>query len=160
MPIPGEVTLALFLVAGILLMVYVYRRASRAIETEIGLAGARRTLWFIKNGVIGRPSADESELTYELRVTIECVRFGMKAIEQSAVPLDQVERTRFILQETLDSLETTKPDFATGFSIWVTRTTIGDRAPRAERGDLRPCSAGQVLRRLTRKCEKGWCRGD
>lgn len=108
MPIPGEVTLALFLVAGILLMVYVYRRASRAIETEIRLAAARLTLWFIKNGVIGRPSADESDLAYELRVTIECVRFGMKAIEQSAVPLDQVARTRFILQETLDSLETTR----------------------------------------------------
>ncbi len=70
MSIPGEVQLALFLIAGNLLIVYVYRQASRAIEAEIRFAAARQTLWFIKNGVIARPSADESELAYELRVTI------------------------------------------------------------------------------------------
>jgi hypothetical protein len=89
--IPGEVQLALFLVAGIPLMVYVYLHASRAIEREIRFAAAHQTLWFIKNGAKARPWAVESELGYELRVTIECVRLGMKAIEQSAVPLDQVE---------------------------------------------------------------------
>jgi hypothetical protein len=53
-------------------------------------------------------SADESELAYELRVTIEFVRFGMKAIEQPAVPRDQVQRAKVSLQETLDILETAR----------------------------------------------------
>jgi len=101
-------TTGLVLVAGLLLTVYVYRQVSRAIETEVRFAAARQTMWFMKNGVIARPSADESELAYELRATIECVRFGMKAIEQSAVPLDQVQRAKVSLQETLDSLETAR----------------------------------------------------
>jgi hypothetical protein len=58
--------------------------------------------------VIAWPSAEEYELTYELQVMIACVRFGMKAIEQSAVRLDQVQRARLSLQDTLDCLEITR----------------------------------------------------
>ena len=106
--IPGEIHLALFLIGDILLMVYVFHQASKATEKEIGFAAARKALWFIKNGVVARPSEDESELAYELRVAIEFVRFGMKAIEQTAVPRDQVQRAGVNLQETLDALETAR----------------------------------------------------
>jgi hypothetical protein len=102
--IPGEVQLALFLIGDILLMVYVFWQASRATEADIRLAAAHETLSLIKNG-IRPPSADESELAFELRVTIECVRFGMNAIEQSGIPLDQLRRARLSVQDTLDSLE-------------------------------------------------------
>ncbi len=81
--IPGEVQLPLFLVAGILPIIYVYRETSRAIEREIRLPAARQTLWFIKNGVMARPSEDESELASELRVTnrMRSIRYeGHRAI--------------------------------------------------------------------------------
>ncbi len=106
--IPSETYSALFLIGDILLMVYVCHQASRAMEAEIEFDAARKALWFIKNGVVAPPSADESELAYELRVAIEFVRFGMKALEQPAVPRDQVQRAKVSLQETLDSLETAR----------------------------------------------------
>jgi hypothetical protein len=106
--IPSEIHLALFLIGDILLMVNVFHQATRAMEAGIEFAAARKALWFIRNGVVARPSADESELAYELRVAIEFVRYGMKAIEQPAVPRDQVQRAKVSLQETLDSLETAR----------------------------------------------------
>jgi hypothetical protein len=113
--IPSEIHLALFLIGEILLMVYVFHQASRVMEAEIEFAAARKALWFIKTGVAARPSADESELAYELRVAIEFVRFGMKAIEQPVVPRDQVQRAKVSLQETLDSLETARHILQRGF---------------------------------------------
>ena len=41
------------------------------------ISAAHETLSSIRNG-IRPPSAGESELEFELRVTIECIRFGMK----------------------------------------------------------------------------------
>jgi hypothetical protein len=73
-------------------------------QKHLWISAAHETLSFIRNG-IRPPSADESELAFELRVTIECVRFGMNAIEQSAIPLDQLRRAKLSLQDTLDSLE-------------------------------------------------------
>jgi hypothetical protein len=106
--IPSEIHLALFLIGDILLMVCVFYHARRVMDAEIEFAAAREALWFIRNGVVARPSADESELAYELRVAVEFVRFGMKAMEQPAVPRDQVQRAKVSLQETLDSLETAR----------------------------------------------------
>ncbi len=68
------------------------------------ISAAHETLSSIRNG-IRPPSAEESELEFELRVTIECIRFGMNAIEQSALPLDQLRRAKLSVQDTLDSLE-------------------------------------------------------
>jgi hypothetical protein len=106
--IPNEIHLALFLIGDNLLMVYVFHQPSRAIDAEIEFAAARKALWFIKNGVEARPTADESELAYALRVAMEFVRFEMKAIEQPAVPRDHVQRAKVSLQETLDNLETAR----------------------------------------------------
>jgi hypothetical protein len=93
----------------------VYRQASRAMEAEMEFAAAREALWFIKNGVVAPPSADESELAYEL--AIKFVRFGMKAIEQPAVPRDQLQRAKVSLQETLDSLETSMRTLQRGYPL-------------------------------------------
>jgi hypothetical protein len=68
------------------------------------ISAAHETLSSIRNGITPR-SADESELAFELRVTIECIRFGMNAQEQSATPLDQLRPAKLSLQDTLDSLE-------------------------------------------------------
>jgi len=68
------------------------------------ISAAHQTLSSIRNEIRPR-SADESELEFELRVTIECVRFGMNAIEQSAIPLDQLQGAKLSLQDMLDSLE-------------------------------------------------------
>jgi hypothetical protein len=68
------------------------------------ISAAHETLSLIRNEIKPR-SADESELAFELRVTIECIRFGINAIEQSAIPLDQLRRANLSIQETLDSIE-------------------------------------------------------
>ena len=106
--IPSEIHLALFLIGDILLMVYVFHHASRAREAEIRFAAARQALWFIKNGVVARPSEDESELAYELRVAIEFVRFGDEGHRTTGRTADQVQRARVSLEETLDTLETAR----------------------------------------------------
>jgi hypothetical protein len=79
------------------------------------ISAAHQTLSSIRNGIRPR-SADESELAFELRVTIECVRFGMNAIEQSAIPLDQLREAKLSLQDTLDSLEAASRNLQQGSS--------------------------------------------
>ncbi len=151
--VPSETQLAVFLIVDILLMAYVFHRASKARESYIRAAVAREMLWMPETGISCGSWRDEVES--ELRVTIECYRSAIRAIDQSVIvsfidPGELVERRRE-LQNCVDTLEGArltlsgvKPDhlLRARLELWDTVDKIG----RTDQALLDSLGTNQVSR--------------
>ncbi len=62
-----------------------------------------------------RPSPMEFELAYQVRVAIDCIRFSIKATEQSVKQSDQLVEASLPLLDALDRLQSAERSFQRGF---------------------------------------------
>jgi hypothetical protein len=65
--------------------------------------------------VVGSPSPMEFELAYQVRVAIDCIRFSIKATEQSVKQPDQLVEASLQLLDALDRLQSAERSFQRRF---------------------------------------------
>jgi hypothetical protein len=81
--------------------------------------------------VVSRPSPMEFELAYQVRVAIDCIRFSIKATEQSAEQPGQLLQANLQLLDALDRLQSAERSFQRRFHSRRLHNTWGKRNEEA-----------------------------
>ncbi len=103
-------------------------RAKTSLE-EIMKTGLGAREQSSQNEMVSRPSPMEFELAYQVRIAIDCIRFSIKATEQSAGQPEQLLQGNLQLLDALDRLQSAERSFQRRFRF---RSPNGDSRTRHE----------------------------
>ena len=81
----------------------------------------------------GRPSGVEFELAYHARIAVDCIRFAIKATEDTSRSAEYLQEARLQLLEALDRLEAADQSFRRRFRQGRMAAANGDNEIRVER---------------------------
>jgi hypothetical protein len=102
---------------------------------------AREVFAIVEANVKSRPSPMEFEMAYQMRVSIDCIRFAIKATDQSTPDPQQLEEAGLQLLDALDRLESADRDFqrryrqaSSSASCEENRKRVNDAATHARNG--------------------------
>lgn len=105
----------------------------------------RAVLELIESEVQRRPTPDDFELAYQVRVAIDRIKFAIKQTEEFGPPTDEMREVGFELLDALDRLESAERHFQKRFRC---SPGVNGNRPESQLGNRRATSSGGTAHRL------------